>query len=149
MQMTYAPLRIVQCLLVSLILVWGQPASAQETLSLAGSWDFAMGDTPRYDDYVMLPGSMLTNGKGHPVSIDTRWTATLYDSSYYFNPYMAEYRHAGQLKFPFFLTPEHHYVGTAWYRRNVYVPQSWKKQRIVLFLSAPTLRPPSSSMVMR
>ena len=137
MQMTYAPLRIVQCLLVSLILVWGQPASAQETLSLAGSWDFAMGDTPRYDDYVMLPGSMLTNGKGHPVSIDTRWTATLYDSSYYFNPYMAEYRHAGQLKFPFFLTPEHHYVGNAWYRRNVYVPQSWKKQRIVLFLERP------------
>ncbi|MBQ9356446.1 MAG: beta-glucuronidase [Prevotella sp.] len=129
----------------------------QQVLNLAGSWDFAMGDhgdaatattpvasatgglTPpaRYSDYVMLPGSMLTNGKGLPVSINTQWTGSLYDSSYYFNPAMEAYRHEGNMKFPFFLTPEHHYVGAAWYHRKVYVPRDWRGQEITLFLERP------------
>jgi len=100
-------------------------------------WEFSMGDEPRYEDYVMLPGSMLTNDKGNPVSVDTRWTGSLYDSSFYFNPYMEKYRVEGQMKFPFFLTPERHYTGNAWYRRTVYVPEDWSNQRITLFLERP------------
>ena len=37
---------------------------AQETVNLAGSWQLAIGDTAKYTDDVVLPGSMLTNGKG-------------------------------------------------------------------------------------
>ena len=110
---------------------------AQQVLSLAGAWDLSLGDSTHYDDYVVLPGSMLTNGKGRPVSVTTPWTGSLYDSSYYFNPYMERYRVEGQMKFPFFLTPERHYVGTAWYRRRVYVPQEWKGQHITLLLERP------------
>ena len=111
--------------------------SAQQTIDLAGSWDFAIGDSTTYDDYVMLPGSMLTNGKGDDVTVDTRWTGSTYDSSYYFNPYMAKYRVEGHVKFPFFLTPDKHYVGKAWYMRTVDVPKSWKKQRVMLYLERP------------
>ena len=107
---------------------------AQDVINLEGSWDFAMGDSAKYDDYVMLPGSMLTNGKGDPVSLKTQWTGSLYDSSYYFNPYMEKYRVEGNMKVPFFLTPERHYVGKAWYRKEVYVPQSWEGRRVTLFL---------------
>ena len=113
------------------------PSRAQEIISLAGPWDISIGDSTKYDDYVMLPGSMLTNDKGNPVSVNTQWTGSLYDSSYYFNPYMEKYRHTGQMKFPFFLTPERHYVGAAWYRRSVYVPKTWDHQRITLFLERP------------
>ena len=79
---------------------------AAQTISLAGPWDLSLGDSTVYNDYVILPGSMLTNGKGDAVSVNTRWTGSLYDSSFYFNPYMAKYRVEGQMKFPFFLTPE-------------------------------------------
>lgn len=41
------------------------------------------------------------------------------------------------MKFPFFLTPEKHYVGNAWYRRYVYIPKEWSDQRITLFLERP------------
>ena len=123
--------------LIAFSVVLAVAGVAQEVLSLAGSWDFGMGEEPRYDDYVMLPGSMLTNGKGVPVSTKTQWTGSLYDSSYYFNPYLAKYRVEGQMKFPFFLTPKYHYVGTAWYRRSVYVPREWKRQRILLYLERP------------
>ena len=110
---------------------------AQEVITLAGAWDFCTGDSAKYDDYVMLPGTMLTNGKGDPVSVRTQWTGSLYDSSFYFNPYMEKYRQEGQMKFPFFLTPERHYVGTAWYHRTVYVPDSWDDRRVTLFLERP------------
>ena len=111
--------------------------SAQEVVNLSGAWDFCVGETPLYQDQVVLPGSMLTNGKGDPVSLKTQWTGSLYDSSFYFNPYLEKYRQEGNLKFPFFLTPERHYVGVAWYRRSVYVPASWEKRRVTLFLERP------------
>ena len=112
-------------------------AAAQQILDLSGLWEFGMGDEERYDDYVELPGSMLTNGKGNDVDVHTKWTGSLYDSSYYFNPYMESYRQKGQMKFPFFLTPEKHYVGNAWYKRSVYVPKDWGDQRIILYLERP------------
>lgn len=107
------------------------------TIDLSGEWKFAVGDRPEYTDVVTLPGSMLTNGKGDDVTVDTKWVSSLYDSSYYFNPYMEKYRIAGQTKFPFFLTPAKHYVGTAWYSRTVSVPKSWKDKRVILFLERP------------
>ena len=110
---------------------------AQQIISLEGSWDFAVGDSAHYDDYVMLPGSMLTNGKGNDVDVNTPWTGSLYDSSFYFNPYMEPYRQKGRMKFPYFLTPEKHYVCTAWYRKYVYVPKDWSDQRIMLMLERP------------
>jgi hypothetical protein len=122
---------------LSFFVVCASSVVAQKVLSLSGIWDFAVGETPRYNDHIQLPGSMLTNGKGDDVDIHTQWTGSLYDSSYFFNPYMERYRQAGQMKFPFFLTPEKHYVGYAWYRRSVYVPKSWKDQRITLFLERP------------
>lgn len=122
---------------VLLALLCGSMVQAQDVISLAGSWDLSLGDSVSYNDYVMLPGSLLTNGKGDPVTVDTRWTGSTYDSSYYFNPWMEQYRREGNVKFPFFLTPEKHYVGKAWYKRSVYVPRDWKYKNVTLFLERP------------
>lgn len=131
----------------ALLALVGIDTQAQQTITLEGAWDFATDCSEpsahpqppvSYDDYVMLPGSMLTNGKGDAVSVKTQWTGSLYDSSYYFNPYMARYRQEGEpLKVPFFLTPERHYVGMAWYRKQTYVPAEWKDQHVTLFLERP------------
>ena len=112
-------------------------AMSQKVLDLSGMWEFGMGETAHYDGFVELPGSMLTNEKGDDVDVHTKWTGSLYDSSYYFNPYMERYRLKGQMKFPFFLTPSKHYVGHAWYKRSVYIPNDWDDQRITLFLERP------------
>ena len=119
-----------------------------QVIDLGGQWLFAQGDKPEYNDKITLPGSMLTNGKGYDVCTHTQWTGSLYDSSFYFNPYMEKYRMErvlsdgkhqveGTMKFPFFLTPEKHYIGNAWYRKTVFVPKEWKKQRVVLYLERP------------
>ena len=88
------------------LLMGGLSVGAQETINLSGIWALSLGDSLHYNDDVMLPGSLLTNGKGNPVSVKTQWTGSLYDSSYYFNPYMEKYRVDGNMKFPFFLTPD-------------------------------------------
>ena len=119
---------------------------AQQTIDLAGTWLFAIDcegvgeaeqwfDTKKnFDETILLPGSMAQRLKGDDPSIHTPWTGTLYDSSFYYNPYMEPYRRAGNIKFPFFLTPDKHYVGRAWYKRTVDIPRQWKGQRIVLSL---------------
>lgn len=112
-------------------------ASGQNRIDLSGEWKFAQGDRPEYNDKVTLPGSMLTNGKGNEVTVETKWVSSLYDSSFFFNPYMAKYRQPGKMKFPFFLTPDKHYVGNAWYSRKVSVPAEWKKRRVLLHLERP------------
>jgi hypothetical protein len=123
------------------------PARAQQgddTLSVAGSWRFEMDSADQgiqqafyartLPGTIRLPGSMVQNGKGYPVTLDTRWTGSIYDSSWYFNPRMAKYRQPGNLKFPFFLTPLTRYVGPAWYQKTVVIPQGWKNHHIILFL---------------
>ena len=109
-------------------------AAAQDVLDLSGTWQL---QSRLSATNITLPGSTLTNGIGDEVTIDTRWTGSLYDSSYYFNPYMERYRKAGQMKFPFFLTPSRHFVGEATYSRIVSAPRSWKGRRITLYLERP------------
>ncbi len=112
-------------------------ALSAQTIDLSGEWRFGMGDKAKYNDNVTLPGSMLTNNKGNKVSVNTLWTGSLYDSSFYHNPAMEKYRIEGQMKFPFFLTPSKHYTGNAWYSRTVDVPKDWQNKRILLHLERP------------
>ena len=109
-------------------------ALAQDHLDLSGTWRL----TSRLDaNTVTLPGSLLTNGIGDEVTVATRWTGSLYDSSYYHNPFMARYREAGRMKFPFFLTPAKHFTGEVTYSRTVSVPREWKGRRVTLFMERP------------
>jgi beta-glucuronidase len=112
-------------------------AQREKTIDLSGKWDFGYGDTKVYDDVITLPGSMLTNGKGNDVDAETKWTGSLYDMSYYHSDMYAPYREKGNIKFPFFLTPDKEYVGKAYYRRKVAVPSDWKGKRVVLHLERP------------
>ena len=118
-----------------------------DTLDLAGNWEFQIDRTgeaaPKaqsgkpLSDRILLPGSMPQRLKGDNPTVETRWTASIYDSSYFYNPHMEKYRQADNFKLPFFLTPDRHYVGTAWYRKNINIPMEWAGQRITLFLERP------------
>ena len=118
-------------------------ATAQ-TISLAGKWRFAIdrdnkgflknGSIQTLNDAVNLPGSMAENMKGDDVTLQTKWTASIYDSSFFFGPTLAKYRQPGNVKIPFWLTPNKYYVGAAWYQCDVVIPAGWNKKKIKLFL---------------
>ena len=114
-----------------------------QSIDLSGTWHFetdregTLSPNAPLRQRVKLPGSMLTNHLGDKVSIDTRWTASIYDSSFFFNPHMERYRQPKHVSLPFFLTPEYHYVGTAWYSKSVTVPKQWRKRRVVFYMERP------------
>lgn len=107
--------------LLTICLVWMCfSLSAQKIIDLSGKWSFSIdrqdnGEKEKWfshtlNDFINLPGSMPEKQKGDEVTAKTQWTGSLYDSSYYYNPYMEKYRKEGNIKFPFFLTPDKHYV---------------------------------------
>ena len=122
-------------------------ARGADTLSLAGEWSFRMDPQDKgveekwfagtLPEKVHLPGSMLENGKGEEVTVNTQWTASIYDSSWFFDPRMAKYRQQDNLKFPFWLTPAKHYAGAAWYQQSFVLPAGWADRHLVLYLERP------------
>jgi hypothetical protein len=122
----------------------GRPAaapSAVDLINLAGMWRFQAdpGEAGIREqwflkplaDAIRLPGSMAENGKGDEPGLASQWTGGIVDRSWFTSPEFAKYRTPGNIKVPFWLTPEKIYVGPAWYRKEVQVPDSWKGRRIV------------------
>lgn len=132
-------------LFFSLILI-PSATFAQSVIDLAGEWQFQIdrnnvGEEEGWynsdhllADKIKLPASMTERMKGDDISVNTQWVGSLYDSSYYFNPYMEKYRIEGQMKLPFFLTPDKHYVGKAWYKRTINIGDATSYQ---LYLERP------------
>ncbi len=126
-------------------------AFSQRSINLSGEWQF---DLDRNDegekagwqsrelsDRIMLPASMLEYQKGDDVTVNTKWIGSLYDSSFFFNPYMERYRRPGEMKLTFFLTPVKHYVGVAWYNKNVNLGEIDKRNhRYIVYLERPHIQ---------
>jgi hypothetical protein len=86
---------------------------------------------------IELPGSLQSQGFGNDIAIDTAWTGSIVDRSWFTAPQFEKYRQPGQIKAPFWLQPDKHYVGAAWYQRSVQLPTAWNGRRLVLHLERP------------
>jgi hypothetical protein len=112
------------------------PAPTTEAIPLAGEWRFALDPSDAgigeqwfarpLDGRLRLPGSLQAQGFGDEVSVATHWIGQIVDKSWYTAPEFARYREPDNLKIPFWLQPEKHYVGAAWYQRDVVIPEAWR-----------------------
>jgi hypothetical protein len=131
---------------IVLLLLSNRLSMAQQ-ISLSGKWRFKIdkqdeGQAQKWynqklPETVELPGSMAGNLKGDEITLKTKWTGSIYDSSYFYHPRLEKYRQPGNLKIPFWLTPAKHYTGAAWYQKDIEIPADWKDKRIVLSLEYP------------
>lgn len=118
-----------------------------EPVSLAGTWRFALdrGDVGIAESWfgralpgrIHLPGALQNQGFGDDITVDTKWTGDVGSDRWRQRPEYAPYRQPGHIKLPFFLQPEKHYVGAAWYQRELEIPRAWAGQRVVLTLERP------------
>ncbi len=116
----------------------------QQPIDLSGEWAFALdpddvGITEQWykqplTDRIKLPGSLQEQGYGNDVDVNTRWTGQIVDDAWFKAPEYEKYRQKGNIKIPFWLQPEKHYVGVAWYQREIKVPASWKGKHVELEL---------------
>jgi hypothetical protein len=122
-------------------------AAPADRVPLAGKWRFELdtenvGINERWFRRVLpgeikLPGSLLEQGIGDEISVDTKWTGDIVDRSWFTAPQYARYREPGHIKVPFWLQPNRYYAGAAWYQREIEIPEDWKQKRVVLCLERP------------
>jgi beta-galactosidase len=116
--------------------------AAEAPVSLAGPWRFDLdradaGLSERWFDRTLsqslqLPGALQNQGFGDEVTAQTKWTGDVGADRWRTRPEYAKYREPGNVKVPFFLQPEKHYVGPAWYQRDFELPARWQTQRVGL-----------------
>lgn len=115
-----------------------------DALSLSGEWRFALDPTDkgieeawynnRLGSSIQLPGSLQEQGFGNDVDIRTEWTGQVVDSSWYTSPVYEKYRKSGNVKVPFWLNPDKHYTGAAWYQKDINIPTAWEGRPVLLEL---------------
>ena len=110
-------------------------------LDLSGEWklqltspDVTQVPEAGFDQVVNLPGSLQEQGYGEDIGLQTEWTGQIVDRSWYDAPEYEPYRQPGNIKVPFWLNPEKHYVGVAWYQKQVTIPAGWEARPVVLEL---------------
>ncbi len=116
-------------------------------IDLSGVWQFAIDpDDIGLDQQwwkqglaqqIRLPGSLQEQGYGEDPGLDTAWVGTIIDRSLFEDPRYAPYRESGNFKVPFWLQPDKHYNGAAWYQRSVEIPTDWQGRRVTLTLERP------------
>ncbi len=119
----------------------------EPVINLSGKWNFTLdrnaapgsGTVPSaFEQTIHLPGSLQTQGFGDDVAIDTPWTMVQVGKSPWFTEeYYAPYTQPGNIKVPFWLQPEKHYIGAAWYSRDIDIPKEWFAKRVTLLLERP------------
>lgn len=114
------------------------------SIPLEGKWRFQL-DTAnvgieeawfqkKLSDKILLPGSLQEQGYGLDIDEKTAWTGLIVDKSWFTNPRYDKYREKGNVKVPFWLNPEKHYVGVAWYQKEFRLPKDWEYSAVILEL---------------
>lgn len=113
-------------------------------IDITGDWKFALDPNDvgleqqwyknTLQDEILLPGSLQERGYGNDVGVDTKWTGQIVDNSWYTSPKYEKYRQPGNIKIPFWLQPDKHYVGAAWYQKKINIPAEWSDRYVELLM---------------
>lgn len=114
---------------------------------LSGVWRFALDrndeginqqwfSNKRFYDYIRLPGILQAQNHGDEITTKTPWVLSLYDRFWFLRDDYKDYTERN-VKVPFLSQPPRHYVGVAWYQREISVPTNWAGRRVVLTLERP------------
>jgi beta-galactosidase len=120
---------------------------AAGAISLAGNWRFALDRNNAglsagwfnkplaADTNISLPGILQTQGFGDEITADTKFVAALpRDMRWYLLPQYKPYTLPGNVRVPYLSQPVRHYLGVAWYQRDIDIPADWAGKRIELML---------------
>ena len=123
-----------------------KPIHAAEILPLAGEWRFALdrsdvGTNEQWfaknlPDKIKLPGILQAQGYGDDIATNTPWVLTLGDAWWKIQPASLRdhFSQPGHVEVPFLSQPPKHYLGAAWYQRDIDIPTNWQGRHFTLFL---------------
>lgn len=140
----------VSSLSIVLLIALGSPLAifaVEKSLNLQGNWVFSLdaGDKGVSENWfnqqlkgsIVLPGVLQSQNYGDEISTKTPWVLSLYDRFWFLREDYKNYTKPGDTKVPFLSQPPRHYLGAAWYQREIEIPADWNGKRVVLFLERP------------
>lgn len=86
---------------------------------------------------IKLPGILQSQYYGSDITINTPWVLSLYDRFWYLRDDYKAYIEPGRVKVPFLSQPPRHYLGVAWYQRDIQIYPHQQGRRLVLTLERP------------
>lgn len=137
--------RLLSGLLVAVLLIASLRA-APAVQSLAGEWRFALdrADAGVNEAWfnrdlasrIKLPGILQAQGYGDDIATDTPWVLGLGDAWWKLQPAALrdKFSQPGHVEVPFLAQPPKHYLGAAWYQRDLDIPADWAGRRLALYL---------------
>jgi hypothetical protein len=138
--------RVLGGALPVLLLASAQLLAQGGPLSLAGDWRFALDRADagvkeqwfnrNLADRIKLPGILQAQGYGDEITTTTPWVTTLGDAWWKLQPAALRdhFSQPGHVEVPFIAQPPRHYLGAAWYQRDIEIPATGAGRRFVLFL---------------
>jgi len=122
--------------------------SAALPVSLDGYWRFEMDHTDAGEQQqwfnrnlhggIRLPGILQQQpSPGNVVSIRTPWVLTQYDRFWYLRDEYKAHLEPGKVMVPFLSQPPRHYLGAAWYQRDIVITSQTSGRRVLLTLERP------------
>ncbi|MFW6370314.1 MAG: sugar-binding domain-containing protein [Bacteroidota bacterium] len=131
----------------SLFFLYSCNSEKEAAIDLSGEWQFRIDPADvgekenwfelNFDENIILPGSMVENGKGYDITLETKWTGGIQNPEWYKDPNYAPYHDPDNIRFPFWLQPEKKYTGAAWYRKEIFIPKDWSGKPVFLKLERP------------
>jgi len=129
---------------LSLLFLWSCKSGTVQKINLSGEWQFRIDSLDQgvrekwyeqnFTETVMLPGSMVENGKGNEITLDTEWTGGVQNPEWHMHPNYAPYHDTNNIRFPYWLQPKLKYTGASWYQKKVTIPPDWKEKVVWLNL---------------
>ena len=137
---------IVKIIVFLALLLTPGPVCSARPIRLDGVWRFALdpNDSGEKQEFfnrrlpqpIKLPGIMQAQNIGYPIMKSTPWVLSLYDRFWYLRDDYKDHID-GKLKVPFLSQPPVHYLGVAWYQRDIEIHQTQTARRWVLTLERP------------
>jgi beta-galactosidase len=116
-------------------------------VDLSGRWRFALdrtdsGEKTKWFNAMLpgqidLPGVLQAQYFGDEISTSTPWVLFLYDHFWYLRDDYKAYIQPRNTKVPFLSQPPRHYLGVAWYQRDIQIQPYMVSRRLVLTLERP------------
>lgn len=138
------PQSILFCVVIS---IFAAKAVQAYPISLDGQWRFELDPNDAgvqqqwfnrpLRQYIRLPGILQSQYYGNEISTETPWVLSLYDRYWYLREDYKAYTQRGKVKVPFLSQPPRHYLGPAWYQRDIEIQRNMLGRRIVLTLERP------------
>ncbi len=128
---------------LTLVIAFGVNAQELNEIDLSGEWSVKLDPKNEgvsekwyeigFEDKMNLPGCLQEQGYGEKPGPNTKWWAPLDVSERH--PSLDKYAKPNtNFKLIQFLMPRHHYIGAAWFSKEIEIPKGFSNKNKVLFL---------------